>query len=228
MNPDPNESRYVMRFSLEFRVQHIVLFVSTLALIVTGIPMWCIGRPEYTFWSQAARPFYGGIDAIRQVHRWAAVGLIVVSIYHIYYILLTREGRREFWELLPKPKDFVDVARNSFYFLHLRKAPPRFGRYSYFEKFDYWAVYWGCVIMIGSGLTLWFDRYALTHISWFPYELSRLIHSDEAILAALALLIWHFYNVHFNPSVFPGAMTWWHGRITREEMQEKHPLEQRR
>ena len=227
-NRDPREPDHFQRFSPEFRVQHIVLFVSTMALILTGIPLWCVGRPEFTWWTQDGKPFLGSIEAIRLAHRVAAVGLIAVSVYHVYYILFTREGRREFWELLPKPKDFVDVAQNSLYFLGLRKEPPKFGRYSYFEKFDYWAVYWGCVIMIGTGLVLWFDRYAATRYPWFPYALSRVIHSDEAILAALALFIWHFYNVHLNPSIFPGSMSWWHGRISRRDMTEKHPLEYER
>jgi len=217
---------FVQRLSVQWRAQHVVLAVSTILLILTGIPLWFLGRPEHMWWSQNSTPVFYSLEAMRLLHRVGAVGLIAVSIYHVcIYTIFTREGRREFVALLPRFKDVADVTLNSLYFLRLRKERPKFGRYTYYEKFDYWAVYWGCVIMIGSGLVLWFDQFSATHFPWFPYDLAALVHADEAILAALALFIWHFYNVHFNPSVFPGSMTWWHGRISRERMREEHPLE---
>jgi len=209
------------RFSLNFRLQHIVLFVSTITLIITGIPLWCLEYPSL----QGVVAAFGTIDTVRYIHRVAAIGLIVVSVYHVLYTIYTREGRREFVRLLPYPKDFVDVTKNSLYFLGLRKERPRFGRYTYYEKFDYWAVYWGCVIMIGTGVVLWFPEIAAQYFPWFSYELASEIHADEAILAALALFIWHFYNVHFNPSRFPGTFLWWHGKMSREEMLKDHSLE---
>ncbi|HPA48384.1 MAG TPA: cytochrome b/b6 domain-containing protein [bacterium] len=223
-NRNTKGPEYIQRFSLNFRIQHIVLFISTTILIITGIPLWCIGRPEYS-WSQDIVQAFGAVATIRLIHRIAAIGLTAVSFYHILYLIYTREGRREFIELLPMPKDFVDVTKKSLYFLGLSKSQPRFGRFSYFEKFDYWAVYWGCVIMIGTGLVLWFPEIAAKYIPWLSYELAAEIHADEAILAALAIFIWHFYNVHFNPSRFPGSGLWWHGKMTREQMMEEHPLE---
>jgi cytochrome b subunit of formate dehydrogenase len=218
------EREYFERFSLQFRVQHIFLFLSTIALIITGVPLWCIGRPGYS-WSQAVVRAFGGIEVVRFIHRAGAAVLILVSIYHLYYTMFTKEGRREFIELLPRWKDVVDVTINSLYFLGLVKNRPSFRRYTYYEKFDYWAVYWGCVIMIGTGVVLWFPDVSARYIPWFTYELAAEVHADEAILAALALFIWHFYNVHFNPSRFPGTMMWWHGKISREEMMRDHPLE---
>ncbi|MFH1744027.1 MAG: cytochrome b/b6 domain-containing protein [bacterium] len=218
------EQQYIQRFSLQFRVQHIVLFVSVIMLIVTGIPLWCLGKPGYG-WTQSTVQAFGSIETIRWIHRVAAGGLIVISVYHLLYTIYSREGRREFVQLLPTPKDFADVTKNSLYFLGLRKDRPQFGRYSYFEKFDYWAVYWGCVIMIGTGAVLWFPEIAVQYIPWLPYDLAAEIHADEAILAALALLVWHFYNVHFNPSRFPGTLLWLHGKMSREEMTHEHPLE---
>ena len=214
----------VQRFSFNLRMQHIVLFVSVLLLIGTGAPLFCLKHPEWFFWGQDA-PFIGSLAGWRFWHRVGAVILIAVSAYHLLYTFYTREGRREFIAWLPTPKDFVDVTQNSMYFLGLSKKRPRYDRYSYFEKFDYWAVYWGNVIMIGTGLVLWFDKTAARVVPWFDYELASFIHSHEAILATLALLIWHFYNVHFNPDRFPGSLLWWNGRITREEMLEEHPLE---
>lgn len=215
---------YFQRFGLQFRIQHIVLFLGTLGLIFTGMPLWCLGRPEYG-WTQNVVSFFGSVETIRFLHRIFGVSLIAVSVYHLLYTVYTREGRREFLELLPKPKDVADVIQNSLYFLGLRKERPRFRRYSYLEKFDYWAVYWGCVIMIGTGVAQWFPEQTAQYAPWLSYELAAEIHADEAILATLALFIWHFYNVHFNPSRFPGTLLWLHGRMSREEMLHEHPLE---
>lgn len=219
-----SEEQYFQRFGLQFRVQHIFLFTSTLGLIITGVPLWCLGRIEYG-WSQDVVSFFGSIEIIRLLHRFCGVVLVLVSVYHLLYTFLTREGRREFIELLPRLKDVADVTRNSLYFLGLSRQRPRFSRYTYYEKFDYWAVYWGCVIMIGTGLVLWFPGVAAKVVPWLTYELAAEIHADEAVLATLALLVWHFYNVHFNPSRFPGTLLWWHGRISRKEMLREHPLE---
>ena len=218
------ERKVFQRFSLQFRIQHIVLFVTVILLVFTGIPLWCLGKPGLG-WSQSVVAAFGNIETVRYIHRVAAIGLILVSVYHILYTIYSREGRREFIALFPMPKDVVDVTHNSLYFLGLRKERPKFPRFAYLEKFDYWAVYWGCVIMIGSGLLLWFPEIAAQYIPWLPYELAAEIHADEAILAALALFIWHFYNVHFNPSKFPGSLMWLHGKISREEMMHEHPLE---
>lgn len=168
---------------------------------------------------------FGNIDCVRACHRISAAILIAVSLYHVLYTFLSRQGRREFIHLLPKLKDVQDVLQNSLYFLGLSKKRPQFDRYTYYEKFDYWAVYWGCVIMIGTGLALWFPQLFGQHVPWLTYELAAEIHADEAILAALALFVWHFYNVHFQPSRFPGTMLWWHGKMSKEEMLHDHPLE---
>ena len=211
----------IKRFSLQFRIQHMVLASSVIILIFTGIPIWCFAKPSYIWWSEGAWWF----DMVRWLHRFSGFALMAVSLYHMGYTTFTKEGRREFFHLLPRWKDVTDVTFNVMYFFGLRKERPRFGRYTYYEKFDYWAVYWGCVIMIGTGLVLWFDYFSAKYISWFPYKLAAEVHADEAILAALSLFIWHFYNVHYNPKRFPGTMLWWHGEISKEEMMDDHPLE---
>jgi hypothetical protein len=159
------------------------------------------------------------------VHRVAGLALTAVSVYHMIYVIGTREGRRNFFLLIPTPKDFLDVFQNSLYFLHLTDKRPKFGRFAYYEKFDYWAVYWGCVIMIGTGFSLWFSDIVTQYVPWLTFKLSALVHADEAILCALALFIWHFYNVHYMPGRFPGTLLFLHGRMSHEEMQHEHPLE---
>lgn len=220
-----NSTEYFQRFSLQFRIQHMILFISTTILILTGIPLWCLSRSDFIVWNSECFQWLGGIRAISLTHRYTAGVLILLSAYHLLYTIFSKKGRREFIELLPSFKDVANVTTNSLYFLGLTKKHPQFARYSYIEKFDYWAVYWGCVIMIGSGLAMLFPSQCARYCPWLTFDLAAEIHAGEAILATLALFIWHFYNVHFNPSHFPDTLMWLHGRITKEQMISEHPLE---
>jgi cytochrome b subunit of formate dehydrogenase len=167
----------------------------------------------------------GGVQMSTLIHRIGAVGLIAVGAYHLLYLLVFRQGRRDFWELLPRPRDARDLLQMLRYFLGKTNDKPRFGRFSYVEKFDYWAVYWGMVIMIGSGLILWFLETSLQYLPKFAADIAREAHSDEGLLATLAIIIWHFYNVHLNPENFPMNWTMFTGNISEEEMRRHHPLE---
>jgi len=214
----------VQRFSLLFRVQHVLLFLSTITLIITGLPL------RFPNWRSSAILFAitGGVEGSGLIHRTAAALLIFVSVFHMGYIILTAEGRRQLFYLLPRKKDFQDVGHNVLYFFGRRPARARFDRFTYFEKFDYWAVYWGVVIMIGTGLTLWFEDQAMRVLPKLAVDMAKEVHSDEALLATLAIVVWHFYNVHFNPDNFPLSWTWWTGKISLAKMRREHSLEYER
>jgi cytochrome b subunit of formate dehydrogenase len=209
------------RFNRNFRFQHMVMFSSVILLIITGMP---IKFPDYVL-SRWVVNLWGGIHNSTMVHRFGALMLIYFMAHHLMYSIVSREGRRDFVLLIPMPKDIRDAVRNIRYFLGKVDEKPKFGRFSYIEKFDYWAVYWGCVIMIGSGLFLWFESIVLKYLPKFAIDIAHEMHSDEALLATLAIVIWHFYNVHFNPDRFPGTLMWWHGQISEHEIKEEHPLE---
>ncbi len=215
----PPKEEYFVRFNLNVRAQHLVLAVGVLLLIFTGLPI----KFHESAW---ARYFFQviSLELSRLLHRVGASLLMGVGVWHMLY-LLTAEGRRELRELLPRPKDFFDFLQNIKYLLGLSPERPKFGRYSYIEKFDYWAVYWGMVIMIGSGLLLWFHNLALGLFPKYILDIAREAHSDEALLATLAIVIWHWYNAHFNPSVFPMSMTIFTGKISKKRMMDEHPLE---
>ncbi|HEX9157885.1 MAG TPA: hypothetical protein VF827_07670, partial [Syntrophales bacterium] len=200
---------------------HIVMFSSVILLIITGMPL---KFPNFIL-SRFVINFWGGIQHSTIVHRIGAGMLIYFMVHHFLYTILTRDGRRDFWLLIPKPGDAKDIVHNIRHFLGKTPEKPRFGRFSYIEKFDYWAVYWGCVIMIGSGALLWFQDIVLKYMPKYMLDVAHEMHSDEAMLATLAIVIWHFYNVHFNPDRFPGTMLWWHGQLSEHEMKEEHPLE---
>ena len=127
--------------------------------------------------------------------------------------------------LVPNLKDARDIGANLRYFLFLSNERPRFHKFSYIEKFDYWAVFWGMFIMAGSGLILWFPVEFSRILPGVVIQIAYIAHSDEALLAFLAIAIWHFYNVHFNPRVWPANKVWYKGTLTEEEMEHEHPLE---
>lgn len=210
-----------LRFNIHFRLQHMTLFTSVILLILTGLPLKFPDFSPVAFLVDV----FGGIESTRIIHRIAASLLILFMVYHTLYTIFHPEGRRDFLLLLPRIKDVKDVIQNLKYFFGMTDEKPKFGRFSYVEKFDYWAVYWGCVIMIGSGALMWFQELSLKILPKFVLDAAKEAHSDEALLATLAIVIWHFYNVHFNPDKFPGSLTWLHGKITKEEMMEHHPLE---
>jgi cytochrome b subunit of formate dehydrogenase len=209
------------RFNWNFRTQHMILLVSCLILILTGLPL----KFHEARISQLFFDLVGGVQMSTLIHRIGAVGLIAVGAYHLLYLLAFRQGRRDFWELLPRPRDARDFFQMLRYFLGKTDGKPRFGRFSYVEKFDYWAVYWGMVIMIGSGLILWFLETSLQYLPKFAADIAREAHSDEGLLATLAIIIWHFYNVHLNPENFPMNWTMFTGKVSEEEMRRHHPLE---
>jgi cytochrome b subunit of formate dehydrogenase len=215
------EGETFLRFNRNFRFQHMVMFTSVILLIITGMPL---KFPDFVL-SRIVIRFWGGIQYSTVVHRVGAGMLIYFMVHHLLYTILSRDGRRDFLLLLPRLQDAKDIAWNIRHFLGKVPEKPRFGRFSYIEKFDYWAVYWGCVIMIGSGLFLWFETDVLRFLPKYALDVAHEMHSDEAMLATLAIVIWHFYNVHFNPDRFPGTLLWWHGRLSEHEMKEEHPLE---
>lgn len=217
----PEGYREFLRFSLNFRLQHVTLLSSCVVLILTGLPI----KFHDTSWAAFMFDLMGGIQNSSLLHRIGAVGLIGVALYHMAYLAVFAEGRRNFLALIPGPRDLRDLVQMIRYFLGRTSERPRFGRFSYVEKFDYWAVYWGIVVMVGSGLLLWFENLTLSAFPKYILDIAKEAHSDEALLATLAIIIWHFYNVHFNPRKFPMNRVWLTGKLSEEEMLEEHPLE---
>ena len=151
------KEEFFRRFGFNFRAQHMTLAIGVIILIITGLPI----KFHDTMVAKIFFEITGGITVSRIIHRVGATILIFVSIWHMLFITLTKTGRSDFMLLLPTLKDLKDFFRNMEYFVGLSKEKPKFGRFSYVEKFDYWAVYWGMVIMICSGLLLWFNNFFL-------------------------------------------------------------------
>jgi len=159
------------------------------------------------------------------MHRIAGVVIIAVSLYHIGYLAGTARGRQLFLDLLPKWKDVTDVFTALKYYLGFSDERPRFERFSYMEKAEYWALVWGNIVMGATGIIMWFDEFFAGIFTKLGYDISRIVHYYEAWLAMLAIIVWHIYFVIFNPDVYPMNLAWIKGTLTEEEMEEEHPLE---
>lgn len=151
------EGRMYPRLSLNIRIQHVILMASTLILIITGLPI----KFHESAWANFFFTAIGGLQVGRILHRVGAIGLIGIAIYHLLFLALSREGREIFKELLPRPRDVKDLWITLNYLLGRKREKAKFGKFTYVEKFDYWAVYWGMVVMVLSGLILWFLGTAL-------------------------------------------------------------------
>jgi cytochrome b subunit of formate dehydrogenase len=147
------------------------------------------------------------------------------SVAHVGYMLLTKRGRGLVRDLLPVPKDAKDVVGTLRYNLGLAKEKPRYGRYSYIEKAEYWALIWGTGVMGLTGILMWFENTSMGFMTKLGWDISRTIHFYEAWLAMLAILVWHIYYMVVNPDVYPMNTAWITGVISEKEMMEEHPLE---
>lgn len=210
--------RPVLRMSLTQRWQHALLALSFIVLAITG---FALKYPD----SWVATLLGSSEQFRRWTHRAAGIVLLLVGAYHIFYVLASKDGRRLLLDLFPVKKDAADVLAAVRYLLGLSKEKPEIGRFGYAEKMEYWAVVWGTIIMGVTGLMIWF-KMDVTH--WLPrwlVDVALTIHYYEAILACLAILVWHFYHVMFDPDVYPLNLACWDGRVTEHWQKEEHPLD---
>ncbi len=227
-NPADHErigSKLYLRMNRSERMQHWALLISFTLLVFTG---FMLKFPD-SWWVRMIRDIGGGGERVIELrsllHRISAIVLIATAFFHVFYISFTQEGRLFIRNMVPKLKDARDVAQIVKYYLGVGKEKPRFDRFSYIEKAEYWALVWGTVVMVATGLILWFDNVSLGIFTKLGLDAATLIHYYEAILASLAIVAWHMYFVIFNPDVYPMNLSWLFGTITEEEMLEEHPLE---
>ncbi len=221
--PAGRKTGLYLRMTLEERIQHWLLLLSFSTLVITGFML----KFPNAAWVELIRRVGGqSIFELRGfLHRSAAVVLILDSGYHLYYIIFTRRGRKFMKDVLFRRQDLKDMMLALGYNLGLHSARPRFARFNYIEKGEYWAVIWGTAIMSMTGIALWFENQFMGWFSKLFLDVCETIHYFEAWLAFLAILVWHLYYVIFNPDVYPMNFTWLTGKLTREEMEKEHPLE---
>lgn len=210
-----------LRFSLAERLQHAVMALSFITLAYSG---FALKFPD-AWWATPLSWINGGEAGRRLIHRTAAVAMVSICVIHIGYLLLTRRGRGQFRAMLPRLKDARDALQMIRYYLGASPHSPEFARFSYAEKLEYWALVWGSVVMTVTGFSLWFENLSLQFLPKWLLDAATVVHYYEAWLATLAILVWHFYFVIFNPRVYPMSLVWLTGRMSEEEMAHEHPLE---
>ncbi|MDD2696302.1 MAG: cytochrome b/b6 domain-containing protein [Anaerolineales bacterium] len=206
-----------VRFSLSQRIEHVVLLVSFTLLGLTGIPQ----KYATSTLGEGIIRLFGGIENIRQVHHVAAITLAAVSVYHVLAVLYKIIVYRIDISMMPTMEDFRHLIQDVAYYMDLRKHKAYYGRYNYAEKMEYLAVVWGTLLMGITGFMMWNPIVTARLLPGEFIPASKAAHGGEALLAVLAIIIWHFYHVHlrhFNKSMFTG-------KLTRHEMAEEHPAE---
>ena len=214
--------RLYLRMTVNERLQHALLVVSFMLLVVTG---FMLRYPE-AWWVVGIRRLSSQTFELRGLaHRIAGVVMLGSGVWHICYLAFTAPGRKLFLDLLPRWRDVTDPWVMLKYNLGLSATKPAFDRFCYIEKAEYWAMAWGTVLMALTGAILWFDNASMGYFTKLGFDISRTIHFYEAVLATLAIIVWHFYFVIFNPEVYPMNLSWLTGRMSEHEMLEEHPLQ---
>jgi cytochrome b subunit of formate dehydrogenase len=214
--------RLYVRMTFSERIQHASLVISFFTLVLTGFAL----RYPDAWWVEPLRSHIPWAFALRGIlHRLAAVVMVCASLYHVYYLFAVPRGKQLLRDLLPVRKDIDDAIAVVSYNLGFSKDKPLFGRFSYIEKSEYWALVWGTFVMGMTGVILWADNLFLGILTKLWWDVARTIHYYEAWLATLAIIVWHFYFVIFNPDTYPINLAFWKGTLTEEEMEEEHPLE---
>jgi cytochrome b subunit of formate dehydrogenase len=194
------------RMSVPFRITHAVAAVSFIVLVVTG---FALKYPE-SWWAAPLQAWNNELRGI--VHRIASVGLMGAFVFHFVHLAVSSRARKQMAAFLPRFADFSEFGHRIAYNLGRRVEPPAPVRVGYVEKLEYWAALWGTVITAVTGLILWFENWTLTWLpGWVP-EAATILHFLEAILATLAILVWHFYFVIFDPAVYPMDTAWLTGK----------------
>ena len=210
--------RTLTRMDAVQRWQHFILAASFIVLAWTGFAL--------KFPDSFVAHSLGSYEPFRRwTHRIAGVVLLLAGAYHIGYVLACREGRRLVKDMMPRLQDAQDAAANVRRLAGLGGDKPRCGRFGYAEKMEYWAVVWGTIIMGATGLILWFQVQVTHFLPGWAVDVATTIHYYEAILACLAIVVWHFYHVIFDPDVYPLNRAVLDGRVSRQWLEEEHPLD---
>jgi cytochrome b subunit of formate dehydrogenase len=221
--------RYHLRFTLGQRYLHAVIFLTFIGLALTGLPL----RFSHSVWSSRFANAVGGFSAILFFHKFCAVLLTGAFLAHLGDLFRRGFIKKEkglFWgpdSLVPRWKDFVDLYQHILWFLWLGPRP-KFDRYAYWEKFDYWAVFWGMAIIGLSGYAMWFAPLAAKIIPGSWLNIALILHGEEALLAVWFIFAIHFFNTHLRPDSFPMDLVIFTGKESQEEFRKKRPAEYQR
>ena len=221
--------RYVSRFDRKTRLLHIVTMTTFLGLSATGMPLLFSDAG----WARGLAMIFGGFQGAGLVHRGLGATLLLAVVWHVGNILWRAFVRGEhglLWgptSMVPQPRDVVDFYQQMRWFLGLGPQP-RFEHFTYWEKFDYWAVLWGTAIMGAAGLILWFPRRASAFIPGSMFNVALFVHGAEATLAIGFIFVIHFFNGHLRPGKFPMDLVIFTGAVTDDDLRHERAAQYER
>ncbi len=217
-------TKYFTRFSRRERLEHLGVMTVFILLSVTGLPQ----KFYDSGWAQAIIFALGGIDRVRWIHRAAGLAFTLLTLVHltttIGLVMLGRAGL----SLVPTRQDFQDAIGTLRYYLGASDVQARFDKFDYRQKFEYWGLVLGAVIVISTGLVLLFPIETALFLPGEVIPAAKLAHGNEGLMAFLVVIVWHIYNAHLNPDVFPFDTTIFTGKISEERLRHEHPVEYNR
>jgi cytochrome b subunit of formate dehydrogenase len=222
--------KYYERFDRVDRVMHAFLMTTFIGCAITGMPPLFSDEP----WAAGLARALGGFEMAALIHRICAGVMIIVWLLHVVRIFGDAIRRTGFlamvWgpnSMVPQPQDIIDIWLHFKWFVGKGPRPP-FDRWTYWEKFDYWAVFWGMAIIGGSGLLLWFPAQFAAFLPGWVFNVATVVHGEEALLAVGFIFTIHFFNGHLRPEKFPMDLVIFTGRIPEHELKDERPAEYRR
>ncbi len=211
----------VRRFSPARIVEHWMHVLTFCVLVSTGL--------SQRFYSLAVSQWIilhlGGIDSVRLIHRFAGIIFSVGVITHLIIAAIGIVYRKWQPSMVITKKDFTDVVHNIRYYLGLENGPTRGGRYTYKQKFEYWGILTGVLLMMATGAVLWFPAVVTRFLPGEIIPAAKVLHTNEALVVFLIISIWHIYNAIFSPEVFPLDTSIFTGYLSKERMLQEHPEE---
>jgi formate dehydrogenase subunit gamma len=214
-------SDYVIRFSVRRRIEHACVGLLFIVLAATGLTQEFF-RARWAEWMIGAM---GGIDRVRWVHRGAGIAFTVVVVAHLATALWEVASGRARPSMVPVRKDFRDAITMMRYYLRLSDESARFDRFDYRQKFEYWGLVLGSLVMIVTGFMLYFPVVTTRFLPGEVIPAALMAHGREGLLAFLVVITWHLYNAHLSPEAFPFDTSIFTGTVSRERMEKEHPLE---
>jgi cytochrome b subunit of formate dehydrogenase len=216
-----SKSDYVVRFTLHQRVEHFLTMVVFTLLCLTGLPQ----KFFEAGWAAVLVSFFGGIDATRWIHRACGIILALSTVVHFASGIAAMLSRKVGFTMVPTKKDFQDAILQLRYYLGMTDRHPHYDRYDYKQKFEYWGLVAGNIIMVATGFILFFPTAAAQLVPGQVIPAAKVAHSNEGLMAFLVITIWHIFNAHLNPDVFPFDTAIFTGKVSRHRMEHEHPLE---
>ena len=218
---EPRSEETVRRFSVNQRLQHLVVMVTFTVLALTGVPQ----RFSDFGASQWMIENLGGIHAVRLIHRTSGIVFVIAALYHLGFLFrhIILQGRP--MTMMVTVRDFLEAIQALRYDLGLSQRHPKFGRFDFRQKFEYWGMLFGGAVISLSGLILMYPTWATKFLPGQLIPVAKTAHGYEGLMALAVIVIWHLYGAHFGPDRFPADTAIFTGKITRERMRKEHSLE---